>query len=161
MLDEDISLFFKWKDALYLPSIKCYHKPSFEEQDNIINFAHKMDNIIQMYCDKLRIDVFLVNPVVHCWIRPLSVNPMTIQDQRPPKKCFGFNYNKHIGSKSTKSAHIFGRAIDWHLDGYDCNKIRKLQLPYLKEFDLRCEDITGNWIHNDDYPVKYKRFFKP
>ena len=91
-------------------------------------------------------------------IRPLSVNA-------PDTEFHGRNYNAHIGSRSKKSAHIFGRGVDWHAAGYStpkkCKSIRSDLLPMLEPWGVRMEDIDGGWVHNDDYPVGNRRFFRP
>lgn len=96
--------------------------------------------------------------IVHVWIRPKSVN-------NPNHSRHGQDYNLFIGSKSTKSGHIFGQAIDFHVSGYSdaakCSNIRRKILPWLEELDIRMEDIDGNWIHIDTKPVINFRFFKP
>ena len=95
---------------------------------------------------------------VHCWIRPLSVNA-------PGAEHHGGNYNRAIGSRATKSAHIFGRAVDFHVSGHQgpeqCGRIRRRILPHLEAWDIRMEDIDGGWVHIDTNPVGHSRFFKP
>lgn len=146
---ENISQFFTVHEALWLPSWREYHEPRLEEQKRIVEFADKMDEIRE----------FLDLPIiVHVWIRPLEAII-------PGSKWDGHNYNQYIGSTSTKSAHIFGGAMDWHASGYagpeKCREIRNRLLPNLEVFGVRMEDIHGGWIHNDDNPVGINRFFKP
>lgn len=71
---------FKWKEALFLNSLNCYHSPSREEVENIIKTCSKLDKFRE-YINK----PFKVN----CWIRPTSVNDET-------NKNTGVNYNKLI-----------------------------------------------------------------
>ena len=88
--------FFKWSEALFLPSIQEYHTPSDTEIQNIIAACHKLDLIRE----------FLNKPIkVSCWIRPSSVNCTN-------KKYKGFDYNKSVNG-AKKSQHILGNAIDF------------------------------------------------
>jgi len=140
---------FTVHEALWLPSWRIYHKPSTAEKKEIIRLAKTMEKIRALY--GVSIDV-------HCWVRPIKTNS-------PDSNKHGKNYNKAIGSNSTKSAHIFGRGIDFHLKGKngatECAKVRKKILPHLKEWNIRMEDINGGWIHIDTSPVRNKRFFRP
>jgi hypothetical protein len=143
---EKISKHFTVKEATYLPSWDIYHKPSEEEKKEILKLANIMDEIRDR----------IGKPVaVHVWIRPKKVNcPGHARD--------GQDYNLFIGSKSTKSGHIFGQAIDFHISGIpNCSDVREMILPWLEEFDIRMEDIQGGWVHIDTKEVKYNRFFKP
>ena len=140
---------FSVHEALWLPSWRIYHKPSPIEKQQIIQLATAMENIRSLFDTAI---------TVHCWIRPLKVNaPHNLKN--------GKNYNHYIGSKSKKSAHIFGRAVDFHIKGYSgkrgCAKARQIILPHLKQWGIRMENNQGGWIHIDNYPIKNKRFFKP
>ena len=150
---EQLSLYFTWHEATWLPSWGVRHIPSAEEKSNIEDFAHKMDDLITRYLDKIPEDEFsILDKInVHCWIRPNKVNA-------PGTEYHGLDYNKFIGG-SRRSAHVSGQAVDWSLEGYDCNKIRVHQVPWLKELGLRCENNQGNWIHNDCRKPIWKRFF--
>lgn len=162
--DSMISKYFTVKNATYLPSWKTYHIPNEEEKSNILQVAEKMD----------RIREFLGEPIlVHVWIRPGKAScPGTEWD--------GMDYNEWLyknvvwknlteEEKKTKkvpnSPHKTGKAVDWSIvdkktaDG--CAEVRNKLLPKLEELDIRMEDIVGNWIHIDIYPVVSKRFFKP
>jgi hypothetical protein len=144
-----ISKHFTVKEATYLPSIGVLHIPSEEEKKNIIKFAEKMD--------KVR-DIVNASITIHVWIRPISVNCIET-------KYKGFNYNEYIGSTAKKSAHIAGLACDFHAKGFEgrngCDALRSILIPKLEELGLRMEDIPGDWIHLDMYPVINKRFFNP
>jgi len=141
-----VSKHFTVKETTYLPSWDCYHVPSEEEKKEIIKLAEKMD-IIR---DRIGKPV-----IVHVWIRPKKANI-----PNHPKD--GGDYNMFIGSTSTKSGHIFGQAVDFHIGGMpDCAEVRDLIKPWLEELDIRMEDIQGGWIHIDTKPVGHKRFFKP
>lgn len=144
-----ISKYFTVGEALYLPSWRIFHIPSEAEKEEILKLASRMDIVRE----------FIGLPLeVHCWTRPLIVN-------NPDSKYHGKNYNKYVGSKNPNGSHPKGRGIDYNVKGYETAeqnaKIRQLLLPKLEEWDLRMEDITGSWIHNDNLPVTSRRFFKP
>ncbi len=143
---EKISKHFTVKEATYLPSWKVYHTPSEDEKEEIVKLAKIMD-IIR---DRIGKPI-----VVHVWIRPIQANI-------PGDSRNGENYNLFIGSKSKRSGHIFGQAIDFHVKGVsDFTALRILIKPWLDELNIRMEDIEGNWIHIDTKPVGHNRFFKP
>lgn len=144
-----ISKYFTVHEATYLPSWRIYHTPSEEEKAEIIKLAKIMDILREKIGKPF---------IVHVWIRPKSVNC-------PTSEYHGKDYNLFIGSKSTKSGHIFGQAIDFHVSGFagpkGCNQIRSRILPYLNELEIRMEDIDGGWVHIDTKPKGFARFFKP
>lgn len=144
-----ISKHFTVHEATFLPSWRIYHTPSEEEKKEIIKLAKIMDGIR----DDLGKAI-----IVHVWIRPKKVNcPGHARD--------GQDYNVFIGSTSKKSAHIFGKGIDFHVSGHSgpagCKEIRDKLEPKLESLGVRMEDINGGWVHLDTNPVGYKRFFKP
>ena len=144
-----VSKYFTVHECTFLPSWRIYHQPSEEEKKTIIEFAKTMDIVRER----------IGKPItVHVWIRPKSVNA-------PGSDRHGQDYNLFIGSKSTKSGHIFGNACDFHVSGYigpeKCAEIRAKIMPWLEELDIRMEDINGGWVHLDSKPVGSKRFFKP
>lgn len=81
--------FFKWKEALYLPSWKVYHSPSQQEVQNIIDTCNKLDKFREHIGKPFNIN---------CWIRPTSVNDET-------GKYSGKDYNKLVKGAPI-SAHI-------------------------------------------------------
>jgi hypothetical protein len=161
---------FTVKEALYLPSWFSYHMPSEEEKTAILEIAKKVTKIISKVEEKLGKQLYID---VHAWIRPEKANIAG-------SKWNGMDYNRYIyetqvwkdltpeqkaQKKVPNSPHKTGRAIDFHVIGYEgkekCAEMRTLLLPYLEEFGLRMEDISGGWIHLDDMPVVSHRFFKP
>lgn len=140
---------FNVHEALFLPSWRVYHVPSNEERQEIVKTAAVMQKIRELFDNPV---------VVHCWMRPTKANV-------PRTDFHGKNYNRFIGSKSTKSAHIFGRAVDFHVSGLagpeGCAEARAKILPLLEEWNIRMENIKGGWIHIDTNPVNNKRFFRP
>ncbi len=145
----NITPHFKVHEALWLPSWRVYHIPSDEEKMEIIKTAQVMEKIREIFSASLN---------VHCWITPLKVNA-------PGTSRHGGNYNEFIGSRSTKSAHIFGKAVDFHVTGRvgtsGCELVRQEILPHLEVLNIRMEDISGGWVHIDTNPVVHNRFFKP
>jgi hypothetical protein len=62
--------FFKWKEALYLPSIKTYHIPSDKEVKNIVSTCEKLDvckktNLV--YGSIQRIPKRVQRNAIDCW----------------------------------------------------------------------------------------------
>ncbi len=141
--------FFKWKEALYLPTIHAYHSPSDSEILNIISLCQRLDKVRN----------FLNKPInVGCWIRPSFVKDETGNHS-------GFDYNKAIGGAKA-SAHIKGLAIDFTVSGLSVDEVMKLLTPKLAEFELSAEDNGSkagrNWIHLDTLKrTGQYRVFKP
>jgi hypothetical protein len=90
-LDDHITSkkYFKWKEALLLPSWKIHHSPSQQEVNNIIETCTKLDKFRE----------YINKPfIISCWIRPVSTNDESGKYQ-------GKNYNEVVkGAKA--SAHI-------------------------------------------------------
>ena len=86
--------------------------------------------------------------IVHVWTRPTSVN-------QPTSAHHGGNYNLAVGSTATKSMHIVGSAVDYHIQDVSCDDARKILIPLLPKLNLRMEDKkSSTWIHNDNKSVK-------
>ena len=135
----NISRYFTWKDALYLPQYSRIADVSDgvtdEVRANLIQLFSKMDLIrefIGVYC------------IVHVAFRSKE-------------------YNKLVGG-SPASAHMEGRACDFHFSRKSCDDVRKaiLDAGKLEELGLRMEDNPGSgWVHLDTKPPIHSRFFKP
>lgn len=140
---DKISKYFTVGEALYLPQWKCYHLPSEEEKDTILRHAQNMDKVRQELG---------VPCVVHCWIRPSSLNC-------PDSPHHGEDYNALVkGAK--ESRHIKGDATDYHPVGLSCDEARAKLESKLEEFGMRMEKAPGtNWVHNDSGPVVSNRYF--
>lgn len=140
---------FTVHEATWLPSLRIYHQPSYQEKTNILKMAQKMELIRTVFDKPI---------IVHGWGRPTYVNC-------PGSEYHGIDYNAYVGSTADESAHITFQAVDYHVAGMGavngCAKVRAALLPRLEEFGIRMEDLTSAWVHNDNYPVKHKRFFKP
>ncbi len=142
--------YFKWKDALWLPSIKEYHKPSDIEIQKIKELCMRLDKVRE----------FIKKPIlVHCWIRPKSVDCDNPEYQ-------GFDYNKHVdGAKA--SAHITGEAVDFHVNGLTVDQFQNLLKPKCEEFKLAAETngkvVKRNWCHVQSRPLPDStyRFYLP
>jgi len=85
----------------------------------------------------------------------LSDSPIIVLNAFRPSE-----YNYLIGG-ADNSTHMYGMAVDWYIAGVDCNELRNQLVPMLDEWDMRCEDKIGNWIHLDIGDYRYSRFFKP
>lgn len=145
--ESQISVNFKVKEALLLPSWNILHVPSEEEKSNIIKAAQMME-IIREY---------LGNPIhINCWIRPQITNC-------PGSKSNGKDYNKFVGG-ARNSAHIEGLACDFTVSRMTCDDVRHTLEPKLEEFKIRMENKPGSgWIHCDsrDLLPGGRRFFIP
>ena len=165
-----ISEHFYVEEALELPSWGVLHVPSEDEKKEIEKIAKDVEGAISILEQILK---HRVSINVHAWMRPEQANC-------PGSQWNGKNYNRYIYETQVwknlseeekakkvepKSPHRTGRAIDFHVVGYEgkqkCAEIRQMLLPYLEQLNLRMEDISGGWIHLDNLPVKNKRFFKP
>ena len=130
---------FTVHEALWLPSWRTYAVPTAEQKANVVAMAARMEMVRS----------FVNAPIhVHCWLRPKD-------------------YNATIKGSSPNSAHIEGKAVDFHVGasvGADtCARVRRIVEPLLDVWKLRMEDHDGPWIHLDcrDVPPGGKRFFKP
>lgn len=159
-----ISKYFTVHNATYLPSWKVHHQPTDQQKANILKIAQKMDLVREMLGSPI---------IVTAWMRPG-------QAICPGSEWDGKDYNRYIyetqvwknlsdEEKAQKhvpaSPHKDGEAVDWVLVGKEgvdgCNEVRQLLLPKLEEWQLRMEDIQGNWVHLDIRAVINSRFFKP
>jgi uncharacterized protein YcbK (DUF882 family) len=137
--DVKASNFFGWGELLTLPSwnrLATVEDGLTEEVlDNLNTLALKMDNIRRHFNKSIK---------VHCAYRPVE-------------------YNKLIGG-SPNSAHILGKAMDWSIDGLNCDVVRKdiLDNKLLESLNMRMENLpNSSWVHLDFAPVISNRFFVP
>lgn len=131
-----VSRYFTVKEMLWLPSWSRLATEADglndEVKANLIKLANVMDQVRE----------YLGKPVrVHVTYRPEE-------------------YNRQIGG-ALRSAHTLGLAMDFDV-GEDCNETRQTLLPKLEEFNLRMENINGQWVHlGADWQPGKSRFFKP
>lgn len=121
-LDEEISKYFKWREALWLPSVRGYAVPTPFQLDNIRRQAKELDKVRE----------FLGAPInVHCWLRPAW-------------------YNRMLGG-AKRSAHIDGTATDFSVEGYTVKEARDLLLTKEGRecYNGRGELNTSKHIHLD------------
>jgi hypothetical protein len=139
-------------ECTLLPSWGCHHITSTNEQVNLTRVCELLEKVRFFASDKLKKDC----PIkIHCMIRPKSVNA-------PGHAGHGKDYNKFVKG-APRSAHISGLAVDFSIEGVDCDRLRKLLVPKLTEFDCRMESLHGaGWVHLDLIPpTEGRRYFKP
>ena len=138
---EQISNHFTWKDALFLPQWnRC---------------ANEADGVTKEILDNLKQTFSLMDLIRDALNKPIVVHVAL----RPTK------YNDLVGGAS-KSCHLVGKAVDFHVSGITCDGVRQFILDknILISLSLRMEDKPGSsWVHLDcgDVPPGGHRFFKP
>lgn len=145
---------FTWHEALHLPKWDLYHLPSGAEVETIMEFAKKM----QAVRDLLGLPI-----IVHCWIRPRVANTRhPMNELRAAQRFHGEDYNGLVGG-AKRSAHIYGNACDFHVDGMTIKDATEAILPHLERLGIRMERHDGPWIHLDSKAVGQsgERWFKP
>lgn len=126
------SSYFKWYEALWLPSVEAFACPNKEQQDNIIMQAAEMD----------RVRAYFSRPIiVTSWLRPEK-------------------YNKMIGG-ALSSAHIFGLATDFVIKGIETAHVKGILQEEPPIYGGRGEIDTTNWIHLDLKPGAWFYSRKP
>ena len=134
-----LSKHFSLKEALYLPS---WNREATEADGlddavraNLKDLFSKLDSIREFFNKPIH---------VHVAFRPKA-------------------YNAQIGG-AKNSAHLSGRAVDFHVQGIECDEARKMILDanMLEKLGLRMECLPGSaWIHLDTAEPKPNRYFKP
>jgi len=132
-LDDNMTEHFKLSELLWLPQWRIHCFPTKLQYENLVTFIHQVE----------RMRRFLKRSfIVTSCLRPDI-------------------YNSKIGG-SAGSRHMRGRAIDFTVKGMSCKEARIAMKPKLDEYNLRMENINGNWIHLDNgKPGISGRFFKP
>jgi hypothetical protein len=72
-------------------------------------------------------------------------------------------YNKLIKG-AANSAHLYGEAVDFNVEGLDCDTVRNLIVPKLEVWNMRCEKLPKGspWCHLDTRePRNNSRYFIP
>lgn len=125
---------FKWAEALFLEKLGFHAFPQQDIVKNILRIAWKMQMIRDEFGRPIK---------VHSWYRPKKYNEMI--------------------KGSEKSAHIDGLAVDFSVEGLDCDEVRERLEPKLEEWKIRMERMPGaNWVHIDvREPGPSGRYFKP
>lgn len=88
--------------------------------------------------------------IIHVWIRPVLNNP--------DSSFHGQDYNELVGG-APQSGHKKGMAVDWHPLKMTCDSAKAKLISKLKDFDIRMEKDTTNWIHTDILPPHPNRYF--
>ena len=128
---------FTLKEAIWLPQWGRIASPSELSTDvlrNLQDVFARLDSIRELFDRPIS---------VHCAFRPDA-------------------YNRLVkGAKN--SAHLYGQAVDFSVQGVPCDTVRKILLPRLDTLGLRMEDLPGSgWVHIDTRPPgPGGRFFKP
>lgn len=125
-----ISKYFSLREATFLPKwSKCADASDGLTPEILSNLAE-----VFFALDTLR-EHFAAPIIVHVAYRPPT-------------------YNALVGG-APKSAHMSGRAVDFHVKGFSCDDVRKeiLANGYLELLGLRMEDNPdSNWVHIDTNP---------
>lgn len=137
----DISKHFSMHEALYL------HQWDREATAEDGLTEEVLNNLKDLFAklDQVR-DHFGAPIIVHCAFRPTE-------------------YNKLVkGAKN--SPHLYGMAVDFHIQDLDCDDVRKriLDDKLLETLNMRMEDMPGgDWVHLDTRAPSSPshRFFKP
>lgn len=141
-LSAKVSKYFTWQEVLWLPSWRrCATEEDGLTEEIKANLAELCDRV-----DAIR-KYFGKPIIVHSGFRPVA-------------------YNATIPGSAKKSMHTLGKALDFHVNGVNCDTARKriLDADLLELCELRMENLPGSgWIHLDIKPVKEGgvRFFKP
>ena len=134
-----VSAYFTVNEALYLPQWKRMAAVKDGLSDTI--YA----NLVKSFTVMDVVRHFVNRPIiVHVAFRSKSYNALV--------------------KGAPQSAHITGQAVDFHVEGLDCDAVRAMILPMLDKWGVRCENLPGSsWVHIDIRPVGpgMPRFFKP
>lgn len=119
------SKYFKWKEALWLPTFQAFAAiPNEQVKLNIIKQAAQLDKVRDYFNRPL---------IIHCWYRPEIYNSFV------------------MGAKA--SAHLEGLATDFHVEGRKCEEVKAaLQTEGNKVYEGRGEINTRDWVHLDLRP---------
>jgi hypothetical protein len=125
---------FTWHEALWCSKWQCHVLPTEQQYDEIIKIAYKLQQIRDYFGRPLKIK---------SWLRPKL-------------------YNELIGG-AKNSYHCKGMAVDFVVEGLDCDEVRIRLIDRLDELKIRLENLPGSdWAHADNGEVgKSGRFFTP
>lgn len=134
-----ISKYFTMREALWLPK---WNREANESDGLDNNVLMNLSNLFEEM-DLLR--EFFGRPIiVHVAYRPAE-------------------YNKLVKG-APKSAHLLGKAVDFHVAEMDCDVARQkiLDANLLELHGLRMENLPGSsWIHIDTMAPGKNRYFSP
>lgn len=151
-----ISKYFTYKEALWLPSENRMATEADgvtpEVVENLKNLFSKMDLVREL----------LGKPVMtHITFRTLAYHLGIYERINAKRKAQGLPEVK----VPMGSAHLKGKACDFHVVGMTCDEVVEKLKDKLEEFGMRMEDngLGADWVHLDISPVgaSGKRFFKP
>jgi hypothetical protein len=125
------STFFRWREALWLPTWKIYVYPSPEIQKNIIYTAKNVADVIRGRFGK---------PMqILSWYRPELYNEWGM-----------VNGTKYGISGAPGSQHVLGKAIDFKIYTISNDEVRAYLEPNLERLKIRMERPDGqDRIHVD------------
>lgn len=138
-MSKDISKHFSWHEAIYL--------------SQFIREATEADGLTQQVKDNLVVLFNKLDVIRDHFNKPIVIHVAF----RSPE------YNKMVKG-APNSAHLQGKAVDFHVVGLTCDEVRKsiLDAKLLESLDMRMEDLPGSrWTHLDTAPVIKNRYFKP
>lgn len=136
----NISKYFTWKEAIFLPRwnrMASDEELTPEVRNNLTVLFTKLDKVREHFGKPIKI---------HVAFRPKA-------------------YNALIGG-ARNSAHLYGLAVDFSIQGVDCDAARQsiLGAGLLESLNMRMECLPGsNWVHLDirEVPHGGNRYFKP
>lgn len=139
--EDQISEYFTWLDALWLPTWKrmAIVNDGLTDQvkENMKLLFKKMDIVRD----------FVMRPIiVHCAYRPKIYNELVK----------GAAHSAHLAEG------VGVAAVDFHVEDISCHEVQERLLPMLETWNMRMEDngIDANWIHLD-IGKPGSRYFKP
>ncbi len=136
-----VSVYFDWRDALFLPQFNRLATEAdgvtTEVKANLIVLFSKLDKIREHFNKPIIIHVAYRSP----------------------------EYNALVKG-APNSAHMKGQAADFHVAGVSCDNVRQdiLDNKLLDNLLMRMEDLPcSSWVHlGIDQPLPgHSRFFKP
>lgn len=125
---------FSWRDALYLSRWDICAVPTPEQAFWIMRVAHTMMLVSQYFNKPIK---------VNSWLRPTR-------------------YNSLVGG-ATNSPHLEGKAIDFVIEGVDCDAVRSRLKSELDLIQARVQNHKPgtSWVHLDlREPGPSGRYFK-
>lgn len=129
---------FTWRQALTQNRWGWAAYPNDQQKINIMLAAGKILEITSALYP-------LINPkvIIHSWLRVPQ-------------------YNVFIGG-ARESEHLDGGAVDFSIEGANCDVLRERLRPQLTALKIRVENLPGtSWIHfGIKEPLNGVRYFKP